>query len=283
VSSPPEPPVRRVSFEYDDDLDPAWQPRFPEFAAAANAISLLMPHAEPAFIRAVRAALPQLDGERRADADAFIGQEAQHARQHRRFNTLVLDRYPALRRVDGWAARAYGSLDRRRLPDRLAFAAGSETIAFGIARWTEHHLHECFDGADPRPATLYLWHLAEEVEHKHVAYAVFDAVDGSRLRYALATLVSVVLLVALTTGATLVMAAGERRLHLPVTWFRLTRWAIGLAFTVLPLLAASATPGHDPRSFVDPVYLSTWLRQYDPATGTMPLWSEPAAPNAGAA
>ena len=34
------------------------------------------------------------------------------------------------------------------------------------------------------PATMFLWHLAEEVEHKTVAFDVYQAVDGSKLRYA---------------------------------------------------------------------------------------------------
>lgn len=47
-------PTRRVSFEYPDDTNPMWVAHQPEFAAAANAISLGMPYAEPLFIRAVR-------------------------------------------------------------------------------------------------------------------------------------------------------------------------------------------------------------------------------------
>mgnify|MGYP000876718157 CR=1 FL=1 len=50
-------PVRRVSFYYPADTDPMWAPHLPEFAAAANAISLGMPYAEPLFIKAVRSTL----------------------------------------------------------------------------------------------------------------------------------------------------------------------------------------------------------------------------------
>ena len=47
-------PTRRVTFTYPDDMHPMWAPHLPEFAAAANAISLGMPYAEPLFIRAMR-------------------------------------------------------------------------------------------------------------------------------------------------------------------------------------------------------------------------------------
>ena len=101
---------------------------------------------------------------------------------------LVAARYPRLARVEGWMRRTYGWLGRTRSQRfNLAFAAGSETIAFTLARWTEEHLGELFTGADPVPTTLFLWHLAEEVEHKSAAFDVYEAIDGSRLRYAFAT------------------------------------------------------------------------------------------------
>ena len=59
------------------------------------------------------------------------------------------------------------------------------------------------------------------------------------------------------------MLRSERRLRYPVAWFRLTRWSISLAFTVLPVLASSALPGHNPSSFADPPFLSQWLRGFD--------------------
>ena len=54
-------PERTLRFEYPDDMDPAWNPRRPEFASAANSVSLIMPYAEPYFVKSVRSALPQLD------------------------------------------------------------------------------------------------------------------------------------------------------------------------------------------------------------------------------
>jgi uncharacterized protein len=271
-------PVRRVRFEYPHDTEPVWNRRFPEFACAANSISLLMPYAEPYFVRSVRGVLPRLDAERREQAESWIGQERSHHRQHRRFNDLIGRRYRRIPAVERWMRRTYGWLGRTRSQRfNVAFAAGSETIAFGIARWTEKHLGSLFDGADPHPSTLYLWHLAEEVEHKSVAFDVFEAIDGSRVRYAAAMALSFVILVWFTTIATLVMLTGERRAWLPVTWFRLVRWAFSLAFSLLPLLAASALPSHHPSSFADPVYLPAWLLQFDPATGTMPLWRSPPA------
>ena len=266
-------PVRRVRFEYPDDLDPAWNHRFPEFAYGANSVSLLMPFAEPYFVKSVRAALPQLDESVRPRVEDFLRQELEHNVQHRRFNHLLTTRYPRLVWLERRIRATYAWFGRTRsLRYNLAFAAGSETIAYALARWSEDHLGEFFDDADPVAANLYLWHLAEEVEHKTVAFDVYAEVDGSRLRYLLAMLTSFSLLALFCTVAVLTMMAADRRIWHPRSWFRLLRWSVSLAFEVLPDMAVSALPSHHPSDFTDPVWLSTSLRYFDHETGTMPLW-----------
>jgi uncharacterized protein len=267
------PRERRVRFEYSTDLTPMWTPRFPELSAAANAVSLLMPHAEPYVVRSVRSVLDQLEPDLRATAETFISQEAQHHRQHHRFNALLVPQVPGLSRVDGWMRRTFSWLSRRRSPRfGLAFAAGFETVAFALARWTESHMRQLFDGADARVTTLFLWHLAEEVEHKTVAYEVYEAIDGSRLRYLRGALVAVALLSWFTFLSTVTMLHAQRRTFHPVAWWRLVVWGISLAFEVLPDLFVSAMPGHHPSDFTDPAVLTNWLGYFDPATSTMPLW-----------
>ena len=161
----------------------------------------------------------------------------------------------------------------RRSPRfRVAYAAGGETISYGVARWTEGHLGELMDQAEPVAATLFLWHLAEEIEHKANTFDVFEATDGSRLRYAWATFVGLLTIAFFTAIGALVQLWGERRLRYPVTWYRLARLAFSLTFSLVPTIVVSAMPGHHPRDFTDPTYLPAWLEQYDPETETMPLW-----------
>lgn len=273
-------PVRRVAFEYPDDFDPMWAPHLPEFAAAANAISLGMPYAEPLFIRAMRSTFDQIDDDLRARAESYIRQETGHHTQHKRFNDLVSARYPGTLRVQRWMAANSAWVWRRSPRFRVAYAAAGETISYGVARWTEAHLGELMDRADPVPATLFLWHLAEEIEHKANTYDVFEATDGSRLRYAWAAVVGFLTIAAFTAVGALVQLRAERRLRSPLTWFRLAKLAVSLAFVLVPTLVISALPGHHPRDFTDPIYLPQWLGQYDPATGTLPIWGSPDATSA---
>lgn len=271
-------PVRRIRFEYRAGVDPAWNRRRPEFACAANGVSLLMPYAEPYFVASISDALGDLSDDLRPKVQDYLVQERRHHREHRRLNDIIGRRYPRVVPLERWMERTYGWLaahGSRRF--NLAFAAGSETIAFTIARWTEDHLSELFTGADPVPATLFLWHLAEEVEHKSVAFDVYAEIDGSRLRYAGALALSLVLLGWFTVLATLVMLAGQRRLVHPAGQLRLLRWAVSYAFSGLPVMVASALPGHHPSDLADPVWLSAWLGHYDPETATLPAPSVLAA------
>ena len=135
-----------------------------------------MPYAEPYFVKSVRSALPQLDGADRATAEDYLRQELSTTSSTGASTRSSPAHYPRLARIEGWMRRTYGWLSRTRSQRfNLAFAAGSETIAFTLARWTEKHLDELFAGAEPVPTTLFLWHLAEEVEHKSAAFDVYEA------------------------------------------------------------------------------------------------------------
>ncbi len=272
MSAPTELVDRRVRLAHPAEVDAAWNTRHPELAYSVDAVSLLMPYAEPYFVHAVRTALPALDPELRTTASAFCTQEARHHAEHRRFNDRIAHGRPAVARIEGWMGRTYGWLDRTRSNRfSLAFAAASETIAFSIARWADSHHHELFDEVAPSTAALFQWHLAEEVEHKSVAFDVYQAVDGSRLRHALAAFVTFSLLAWFTVLTTFALLFGSGRWRSPACWFRLVRWSVGIAFVTLPNLFVSLVPGHHPSDFADPPGLVTWLRYFDPATGTVPL------------
>jgi predicted metal-dependent hydrolase len=286
--------VRRPSFAYPADFDAAWHPRRPELAAAANAVSLMMPHAEPLVALAVREAVAALDpaDSLGLDAQTYVRQELQHHRQHQHLNELLIAQCPALGRVDRALASIYNRLDDRSLTFRLAFAAGFETVAYGSARWVDDRLHRLFDGAEPTAATLFLWHLAEEVEHKTVAFDVFAAhvaattderrFDARARWQRLAGMATAVFLLGLfCVAGTVTILAGQRKRDTPLALARLVVWSISLAFDVLPLAAVSMLPGHHPRSLADPTWYALWLKGYDPAMANLPAWNELVGPGVG--
>lgn len=270
-------PHRPIRLEWRDDTRARWQPLKPEFAAAVNALSLGMPYGEPYVMKAVRDALPEIhDDVLEREVQAYLEQEREHSKQHRRFNELLVAQHPALRHVERWLKWSYGFLTRRMgRKFAISYAAGFEATAFAAARWMDSNRHELFRGADPEPATLVLWHLAEEVEHKTVAHDVWAAVDGSRLRYATAMAVCFVMLVWFIFCGVMVQLTAWRRVLSPVAWFRLWKWGLGFASEVVPTMAVTLLRSHDPRKQADPSWMPLWLAAYDEEANTIPSWDAP--------
>ncbi len=267
--------VRTIAFDYGDTFEPEWHPRLPEFAAVANSVSMLMPHLEPYVARSVRSASRDLPEPLRSEATSYAGQELQHHVQHRRFNDHVVAKVPAMARIDRWSAAVVARLESRAsVAFHLAFAAAFETMAYSGARWVDQRAHRLLDGSDPVAATLFLWHLAEEVEHKSVAFDVMQAHEVKGRTRVAGALVAFIVLAVFATLAIAPLLWSGRLLRRPMTHIRLATWGIGFTFELLPALVVSLTKGHHPSRLVDPSWMSMWLSSYDPETGQLPLWTE---------
>lgn len=176
-------PVRRVSLPFDPSIPRHWLAGNALETHVFNGLNLLFPDGERFFIASVREALPRVrDPELRRQVKGFFGQEALHAREHERyFDVLRAQGY----RVDRFLRRfrRYCEWTSRWLPAplRLAMTAGAEhwTATLGAAVLREPVL----DAAHPTMRTLALWHAAEEVEHRAVAFDVLrDTHPGYLLR-----------------------------------------------------------------------------------------------------
>lgn len=274
ASGPGRLPVRRARFAFGGNRPAVWHPALPELAMAANAVSLMMPHVEPYVVRSVRTVIDELDPDLRARTGDYIRQEMQHQGQHRRFNTVMAESYGWVPRLERVMARTFAWFTGRRSDQfNLAFAAGSEAVAYAGARWTDPRVADLFRGADPAAAALFLWHLAEEVEHKSVAFDVYRAVGGSRRVYVAGMLSAALVLAVFSFIGVFRMLVSERRILNPLAHLRLLQWTFSYAFELLPTMAASALPGHHPDDLTDPTWLVTWLGTWDEETGTMPEWS----------
>jgi predicted metal-dependent hydrolase len=257
--------VRKVQFSYPDDLAPHWNAHRPEWSQVVNASSLLMPYLEPFLIDAIREAVPRIaDPALREEAKAYMGQEAHHYKQHRRFNDLLLARgYERLRAYERTLADDYAALRQRPLAFRLAYAAGFETMALAIGHMLVRHRTFFFRDADPSVSSLVLWHFVEEVEHKRAAFDVYQAVVGSygqRLRglgYAMWHTLR-------RTRQAYVALLEEDGL-----WGRLkTRVAMKLLMLRIaaacgPRILESVLPWHDPGRVADPAWIREWVDLYE--------------------
>jgi predicted metal-dependent hydrolase len=139
---------------------------------------------EPFIVKSVRRVLDRItDPELRDAADRFCRQEAQHYQQHERFNALVFEqRYPGLdARYEALRADFESYLNERDDKFRIGFVEGFE------ANTTQGALALIGRGLFRHPRTdrtlgaLWEWHMLEEIEHRHVAFDLYQHLYGDWL------------------------------------------------------------------------------------------------------
>jgi len=173
--------VRRLLIDLSTPFARHWNGGDAFRTAWFNALSMSFPLGEQFFIDSVRAGLALLPDTERArfgsEVRGFIGQEATHRRIHALFNAQLARQG----HVNAWEARI-----RHRI-ERLEGAHPRHVVAITAA--TEHftailaeHLlthPQVLDGAEPRLCTLWLWHAAEESEHRATAFDLYRALGGN--------------------------------------------------------------------------------------------------------
>jgi predicted metal-dependent hydrolase len=172
--------VRNVSFRFDDTTPFQWNPANPLFGFACNSLSFIAPPFERYMVAGVRQAMPRIDDPAvAAEADAFLRQEALHAREHRHHVAALTRQYPGLAEVSAEFERRFDRLlETESLEFHLAYAAGVEATFTPLFNVWLRHRDALFDNGDPRVAPLFLWHFVEEIEHRSSAYVIYNAVVG---------------------------------------------------------------------------------------------------------
>jgi len=179
----------------------------------ANGMNLLLPEGEVFFVQAFQEALPLIkDDALREDVVGFIGQEAMHSSSHQSILDYLqaekdLDVEPFTQEIQRFFRKIMGPRDltgreaRSWLIERVAVVAAIEHFTSWLGDWGLNA--EAWDQAlDPKVLDLFRWHLAEEVEHRHVAFDLFTHLDGSYLRRVRAWLLGSAALVVLWVRGT---------------------------------------------------------------------------------
>lgn len=276
-SEPRDIKVRRIQFEYPDDISAQWHPDKPEWSHVVNAASLLMPYLEPFLIDSVREALPHIeDPELAREARAYMGQEANHFRQHRRFNELIIAQgYSALRDYEAQLQADYDRFRKRSLRFKLGYTAGFETMALALGHMLVKHRRFFFQDADPAVSSLVLWHFVEELEHKTSAYYVYQHLFGRSLSGYLYRVYAIFATIAHSMGrsrqAYLQLAKIDGLDKSPRSRWR-SRWLMLRIFAwSLPKILHGALPWHRPERVADPAWVRQWAALYDEDAGGVAL------------
>ncbi len=177
----------------------------------ANGVNLLFPAGERFFVRSVRklaAKLPKGDP-LHEDVKGFAAQEGHHAGAHEVvFEVLQAQGYDIKTFLGVYEKLAFGVIEPIAPPSlRLAVTAACEHFTAVMAENFLTRMQSI--PMDESMRALLAWHSVEEIEHRAVAFDVFQKVDG-RYEVRMAGLaVAAVLLAGFWVAATATLLAQE--------------------------------------------------------------------------
>lgn len=181
-------PTRRVQFNLDS-TPLHWLPDDSFSSHMINGIHLLLPAGELWFCRVYNKALPLVtDPVLREEMQGFIRQEGMHARVHKEAQKYLIrhgiETETYLTKVDALFSKILGEkplglpglsgprIDKHWLIIRVGIIAAIEHFTGVLGQWAMDN--KSWDAGDPVMADIFRWHLAEEVEHRTVAFDVYE-------------------------------------------------------------------------------------------------------------
>lgn len=174
--------VRKVSFEFPEDLPVLAVPGDLRSSCEMAGLSFTMPYLEPYLIRTMRTAARVVeDPVVAADMRNFSAQEGHHFRNHARINDVIRGKLSPeaaaqMRRIEDEMEADYQRFTKEKsLKFNLAYAEGFEAMTFALAETAFKHGFEMYD---PGWRELFSWHLAEEFEHRNVTFDAYDTLYG---------------------------------------------------------------------------------------------------------
>lgn len=182
----PEVPIRHMDFDFDESEvskycwdNNAW------YSAYIMTFSAVLPAGERFIIDSVRALREKIrEPDLRDRATGLIGQEAIHSRIHQRFNDIYELKGIPMHRIEKLSHKLYVDFILPKLSDenRLAIACGIEHMTAIMAEETFGSQPQKLEMLDPVARDFIAWHLLEELEHKSVAFDIYNELDGSYVR-----------------------------------------------------------------------------------------------------
>ena len=173
---------RNMNFELEKSLATDWADNDPFLTAVFNAMSMSFPSGERNFIDSVRHYQDRITDEKLLnDVKGFYKQEGIHSREHRKYNKILCEQRGYdyddlesvfLRRIE------MGNNDPRITP--RVILASTVSVEHFTASFGESLLEgRILKNIDGPIGELWQWHALEELEHKSVAFDVYEQIGGS--------------------------------------------------------------------------------------------------------
>jgi len=173
-------PVRRMDFQFPEDTPRYWYRGNPWITHFMNGMSAVFPDGERFFIDTVRNYQDQITNpELQKQVRGFIGQEANHGKEHEAFNELLEERFGVpISRITGYIKQRLTRMRRDLSKERqLAVTIALEHFTAILANQLLEN-PEVMDELDAAYGDMFMWHAVEETEHKAVAFDVYQQVSG---------------------------------------------------------------------------------------------------------
>ncbi|OUS25327.1 hypothetical protein A9Q99_21635 [Gammaproteobacteria bacterium 45_16_T64] len=183
IKDTPEIKPRKMDFPFSDVTEKFFYANNSIISTYMAALSGTFPPGEKGFIDSIRLYRDQVsDPELLEQIKGFIGQEGQHSYQHKQVNI-------ALDELGLFATRIEKDLEKKITEDKgrldsrdfLASTVGMEHITAVMAEYLLNNPH-ILEPLTPSVRELLLWHAVEEIEHKSVAFEVYQSCVGQRRR-----------------------------------------------------------------------------------------------------
>lgn len=212
VDSPP------VNFQFPEHIDRYWLGSGAFRTHLLNSATLLLPDIEQYLIRTIRQAAPSVQPPLLLQLQTFVGQEAQHAAQHRKFwHNLRQQGYRIDWYLQGLRRILFAGLEQHAgFRCNLAISAGLEhlTTLMAVVALEQNVLAT----ADPPLQALFEWHAAEEIEHRAVVYDVLQAVAPSYALRLVGLIISHILVLGMLNVGLLLLLGRDRKLFDRIVW-----------------------------------------------------------------
>ena len=249
-------PVRTMKFAVPsaDEFHPLYIAGNSALSYTHTALGLYVAHLEPFFVKSLRRVMDQIrDDALREDVDRFSRQEAQHYQRHVDFNKVVIAHgYPGLeQRIDALRRDFEGFLADETDRFRVGYIEGFESYTTQLA--LQLLASGLYDHRRTQRAfgDLFKWHMLEDVEHRNVAFDVYQHLYGSYLHRARMCWISQHHMFRFLNDCMALMSSvdvgrhGERcRLT--------TKQKVQLASSRLGMRVRSMLPGYTPHKYVMP-------------------------------
>jgi predicted metal-dependent hydrolase len=202
---------RPVEFQFDPTIPKLWFCGSSITTHLLNGTNLFLPAFEGYMVRAMQSQIPYLqDAPLRSQLGGLLGQELHHSQAHQQYLEVL--------RQQGYRFEAYLGgityffncvMPRLGMGFQLATIAGFEHMTASLAEISLHH--NILEQMHPTMQALWEWHAAEELEHKEVAFDLFQARGGAYWQRVMGGVLGVFVVIGLMMAGMLLLAAQDAK------------------------------------------------------------------------